>query len=110
MDEAFSAGLKSLVDHAEWRGLEYLRFASRGEEIELWLRRPAALARPGMEVAAQGPGVFRAAHPDTGKGAPCLEAGDFLFPLSVREGAPLTLLVQDGDVVGYGTPLLRQPL
>ncbi len=99
--------MRDLVDHLARRGVAWLSVREGEEALEIALRPAAAAPPPAARiVAAQGPGLFHPRHPDTGTVPPCLEAGDFLFPVPGGEGdEPLAAA---GAVVGYGTPLLRR--
>lgn len=110
MSGTYSAQLRELVDHLARRGVAWIAVTQGEETLEIGLRpavSPAAVTlAPGRIVTAQGPGLFHPRHPDSGAGMPCLEAGDFLFPVAGEEGDEE--LAVAGAVVGYGTPLLRR--
>jgi hypothetical protein len=107
--------LRELVDHLARRGVAWIAVTQGEETLEIGLRpvvSPAAAVTPppGRIVTAQGPGLFHPRHPDSGAGMPCLEAGDFLFPVAgpVAGEEGDEVLAAAGAVVGYGTPLLRR--
>lgn len=108
MTDPSAAQLRELVDYLARRGVASLSLRQGEETLEIELV-PATVAAPppaARIVTAQGPGLFHPRHPDSGADAPCLEAGDFLFPVPGGEGdEPLAAA---GAVVGYGTPLLRR--
>ncbi|WP_417723308.1 biotin/lipoyl-containing protein [Salipiger sp.] len=76
---------------------------------------------PAPTIDSDGPGIFRAADPAGGGAlaAPgtevspgqivgLLQAGAALWPVtSTRAGRIEAVLVADGEIVGYGTPLYR---
>lgn len=108
MTDPYAAELRELIDHLARRGVAWLSVSEGEEVLEIGLR-PAAAApppSPARIVTAQGPGLFHPRHPDTGEAPPCIEAGDFLFPVAGGEGDEP--LAGAGAVVGYGTPLLRR--
>lgn len=109
--------LCALVDHAALRGVRKLSVQQDETliEIALWPsaeqgNSPAALEDQDTIVTACGPGIFHCAHPVGTEKIPCLEAGDFLFPVSDALTKADEVLVQNGTVVGFGTPLMRRPL
>ena len=66
---------------------------------------------PAPTIDSDGPGIFRAA-PGTevspGQIVGLLQAGAALWPVtSTRAGRIEAVLVADGEIVGYGTPLYR---
>lgn len=81
----------------------------------------AAEATPGREITSDGPGVFRPAAPlrdapfvtpgtavDEGQIVALLQVGTALLPVtSPAAGRIEAVLAEDGEVVGYGTPLFR---
>lgn len=116
MTEINMPELRDLVDHLARRDVVWFSCQEGDELIEISLR-PSAQALPMRAVTdaetdntkivtAQGPGLFHLRHPDNGIIAPCLESGDFLFPVPGNENDEM--LTAAGAVVGYGTPLLRQ--
>ncbi len=108
MTDPHAAELRDLIDHLARRGVVWLSVHAGEEALEIGLR-PATAAPPpppAKIVTAQGPGLFHPRHPDSGTVPPCIEAGDFLFPVAGGEGdEPLAAA---GAVVGYGTPLMRR--
>lgn len=115
MDNNFATELRSLIDHLAARGVTMLSVRQGDERLRVTLgtaikttSEQAASEQTTPEpltITAAGPGLFRPRQP-TGVGLACIEAGDFLFPV-----APIydddEMLVQEGTVVGYGTPLIR---
>lgn len=108
MTDPYAAQLRDLVDHLARRGVAWISVRDGEDVLEIALR-PAtgAPSAPAAEiVTAQGPGLFHPRHPDSGAAAPCIEAGDFLFPVPGGDGdEPLAAA---GTIVSYGTPLLRR--
>lgn len=110
MSDLSPKNLRALVDHMAARGVTEFSATQGDLSIQITLRKgaaaPAAAARLRKPLRAGGPGIFRPHHPAGDSTLPCLQAGDFLFPL----GAPLAqtdeILAVDGAEVGYGTPLL----
>jgi hypothetical protein len=103
MSGTLSVELRELVDHLARRGVAWIAVTQGEETLEIGLRpvvSPAAAVTPppGRIVTAQGAGM------------PCLEAGDFLFPVAgpVAGEEGDEVLAAAGAVVGYGTPLLRR--
>ena len=109
MTDPHAAQLRELVDHLARRGVTWISLSEGEETLEIELR-PVAAAQPAPTqariVTAQGPGLFHPRHPDSGAVPPCIEAGDFLFPVPGGEGDEM--LAAAGAIVGYGTPLLRR--
>lgn len=107
MTDIDAAQLRAFVDHLARRGVARISIREGEETLEIELRPATAAPPPAARiVTAQGPGLFHPRHPDSGTAPPCLEAGDFLFPVPGGDGdEPLAAA---GAVVGYGTPLLRR--
>lgn len=112
MDKTFISDLRALVDHLAARNVAFLSVSQAQTRLELQIRPSCQVATEQVphrdEVRAIGPGIFRAAHPDSGLCLPLIEAGDFLFPVTETLGCADLALVPDGAVVGYGTAILRE--
>ncbi|MGP9590371.1 hypothetical protein [Halomonas sp. AOP42-B2-16] len=110
MDNNFATELRSLIDHLATRGVTMLSVRQGDERLRVTLGTaiqavPERTIPEPLTITAAGPGLFRPRHP-AGAALACIEAGDFLFPVAPIHDSD-EMLVQEGTVVGYGTPLIR---
>lgn len=112
MDDSFAAELRSLVDHLAAQGVSLLAVTQGDQRLEIQIRSgggmPAAPIPAPTVIKAAGPGIFRAGHPGSDIPVPCIEAGDFLFPIAGSLRDEDEILTEDGTIIGYGTALLRR--
>ncbi|TKT76241.1 hypothetical protein [Aquamicrobium sp. LC103] len=119
------AEIAEVAAYAAERGIALLRLQEGDDLLELWLETTipsdhGTIPAPSRkEITASCPGFIRLTHPDgdaeigslprrTGAGSveAYLENGFILFPVvSDFDGEMQELLVGDGAVAGYGTPV-----